>query len=240
MSVTGSLGQGFLKGSVRAGLAVLALTAAATMAQANPLNGTFNITIYQESTGGALITDAREQANPSNPMLTTAGDQKASGTYTGNLDFNIGSGGTNTIGAFFASGGGTTSAGLAPALGLQLSTGGFDVTTLFQISGTSLSALQGFITHDDGIGLFNNTKTLVTPVGDEAPTASETTNYSLPAGSWALYYIEANGLPAVLDFEFNPGNAGSTPLPAALPLFATGLGLLGVFGRRRKQKLLAA
>ena len=36
----------------------------------------------------------------------------------------------------------------------------------------------------------------------------------------------------------NEGNA--TPLPAALPLFATGLGALGLLGWRRKRKDAAA
>jgi hypothetical protein len=36
------------------------------------------------------------------------------------------------------------------------------------------------------------------------------------------------------------GNAGTTPLPAALPLFATGLGALGLLGWRRKRKNAAA
>jgi hypothetical protein len=35
------------------------------------------------------------------------------------------------------------------------------------------------------------------------------------------------------------GTVGSTPLPAALPLFATGLGAIGLFGWRRKRKCAA-
>jgi len=38
-------------------------------------------------------------------------------------------------------------------------------------------------------------------------------------------------------FTFN--NVTTTPLPAALPLFAGGLGLVGMFARRRKQKASA-
>jgi len=33
---------------------------------------------------------------------------------------------------------------------------------------------------------------------------------------------------------------GTTPLPAALPLFATGLGAMGLFGWRRRRKNAAA
>ena len=36
------------------------------------------------------------------------------------------------------------------------------------------------------------------------------------------------------------GQGGETPLPAALPLFATGLGALGLLGWRRKRKAAAA
>jgi hypothetical protein len=35
-------------------------------------------------------------------------------------------------------------------------------------------------------------------------------------------------------------NATVTPLPAAFPLFATGLGALGLFGWRRRRKAVAA
>jgi hypothetical protein len=40
-----------------------------------------------------------------------------------------------------------------------------------------------------------------------------------------------------LTYVFDP--VSQTPLPAALPLFATGLGALGVIGRRRKKKSAA-
>lgn len=39
---------------------------------------------------------------------------------------------------------------------------------------------------------------------------------------------------------FTPLSGGATPIPAALPLFATGLGALGLFGWRRKRKNTAA
>jgi hypothetical protein len=46
------------------------------------------------------------------------------------------------------------------------------------------------------------------------------------------------GISPPLDIQF--GTAAVTPLPAALPLFATGLGAMGLFGWRRKRKNTAA
>ncbi len=48
------------------------------------------------------------------------------------------------------------------------------------------------------------------------------------------------GGPATVDYSINislPNGAYVTPLPAALPLFATGLGALGLLGWRRKRRL---
>jgi len=40
--------------------------------------------------------------------------------------------------------------------------------------------------------------------------------------------------------NFNFNDVAATPLPAALPLFAGGIGLIGLLARRRKRKALAA
>jgi hypothetical protein len=44
--------------------------------------------------------------------------------------------------------------------------------------------------------------------------------------------------PALIDLKKDPPTA-VTPLPGALPLFATGLGALGLLGWRRKRKAAA-
>ena len=45
---------------------------------------------------------------------------------------------------------------------------------------------------------------------------------------------------ATNNLEFAPTTVPETPVPAALPLFATGLGAMGLFGWRRKRKNVAA
>jgi len=66
-----------------------------------------------------------------------------------------------------------------------------------------------------------------------------------PHGDWFLNVFNvANGSGKLLDqsdiveIAVGPGDpTGSTPLPAALPLFATGLGALGLLGWRRRRRL---
>ena len=68
------------------------------------------------------------------------------------------------------------------------------------------------------------------------------------AGTFGVEYVNGINFGSLsTDQEGNPDNFGTytvsvttTPLPAALPLFAGGLGLLGLFGRRRKQAEAAA
>jgi hypothetical protein len=53
-------------------------------------------------------------------------------------------------------------------------------------------------------------------------------------------FDNANRFTDFLHFSGTIENITPTPLPAALPLFATGLGALGLLGWRRKRKAQAA
>jgi hypothetical protein len=77
--------------------------------------------------------------------------------------------------------------------------------------------------------------------------SSGSANYStiLGPGSYllTLFYADRDQVAAYLDFSVDTVGVnlqGTTPLPAALPLFASGLGALGLLGWRRKRKALAA
>jgi hypothetical protein len=89
------------------------------------------------------------------------------------------------------------------------------------------STLTGTINHDDGISVFLN-NVMLTSLADAAPTVVAPTSVSVGPGAAQLWYVEANGLPAVLDAQFlNPlTRTALVPEPASLTLF--GLGLLGL------------
>jgi hypothetical protein len=51
--------------------------------------------------------------------------------------------------------------------------------------------------------------------------------------------LPGRGSSEAINFNFSVDVIGQSPLPAALPLFATSLGALGLLGRRRKRKAQA-
>jgi len=67
-----------------------------------------------------------------------------------------------------------------------------------------------------------------------------------PQQEYVIYYDASAGTDAIADFDIPGGNVGAeygtfnvtlvTPIPGAMPLFATGLGALGLLGWRRKRK----
>jgi hypothetical protein len=74
---------------------------------------------------------------------------------------------------------------------------------------------------------------------EEQTNGGEPVVYNSVGDAW-----QAPGGPATVtggEFaDFNAANVNATPLPAALPLFATVLGGMGVFGWRKKRKDVAA
>jgi opacity protein-like surface antigen len=99
-------------------------------------------------------------------------------------------------------------------------------------------------TDDLDIGNANDTLTVDNFTG-AGSYLSGPTNYDVPfsiaytAGSYDVYLELADG-PDPENSVSLVSAISATPLPAALPLFAGGLGVLGLFGRRRKQKALDA
>jgi hypothetical protein len=60
------------------------------------------------------------------------------------------------------------------------------------------------------------------------------TNLTGPPGTTAIDAFGINASGQIVGAYVS--NLPATPLPATLPLFATGLGALGLFGRRRKRR----
>jgi hypothetical protein len=95
-----------------------------------------------------------------------------------------------------------------------------------------------------GLGANDNLLFSSTPQLDEGGFAFETADggiwqiqYGGPDNGYVLW-SNNDGLEAVFD-SFN-ATLVATPLPAALPLFAGSLGVMGLFGWRRKRKAAAS
>ena len=156
----------------------------------------------------------------------------------GPINFALPAGGTNNIPGFFATAGTTLSATDCPSACQTnvLSTGGFANVTIMEFTFTDTSTETFSVQHDDGVSLFDITTSSgnLLPASAAAPTTLRTDSIVIQPGTYQLWYAEVNGLPATLQ-----ATSTVVPLPAALPLFASGLLGLGLLGCRRKKKAVA-
>ena len=160
-------------------------------------------------------------------------------TFSVNSPFNFS--GTNvTVGTWLASSGAFGIVQNTPGTLTSLMDNG-SVGTLLNFTGNvSVTNGQMFtVTHDDGLTLIIGGVNLGFNPGPTAPVVT-TATYTGPTGNFPfqLVYGECCQGPAVLQVDLPFQSA--VPLPAALPLFATGLGLMGLLGWRRKRKAQAA
>jgi hypothetical protein len=218
-----------------AALALIGGTVSVSGANATPLDVFANVTIWNYVNNpngtvvpsGGQITDANQQALPSNPAALTV--PVYTGTYTGPINWVNEGAGTTELGTWLALAGGVFSGDIS-TLHQTLSSAPFAATTLIDFTFTIGAHDSGQIKHDDGMSIFDSTN-LVNFVNSSLPTSPINTAFDLLPGTYNLWYVQANGLPADLVMDVTSSEA--VPEPGTLALFGLGLAGLGFLRRRR-------
>lgn len=242
----------FAKLGLLSGVSAIALFAAVgcasaatvTILQSNAWSGSNDpaapagVTLLPLGTGGpnALVTTSSVVSDGVTATFS-GGSNPNSGEYAGNTSGQSSSpfGSNNSTLDYFEAGG----------------TNGV-VTLTWSTAQTSLTMLWGTVDGETGRNvLLSNGMTITgsTILADCGTTACGNGFGGTLSGAYDVY-LTITGLgsftsatfsdSAASAFEFDVAIPTTTPLPAALPLFAGGLGMMGLLGRRRKRKAAAA
>jgi len=202
-------------------------------AAAAPLSGLFDVQAVNVI--GSNYTGSQASITNFTALFGADGNASASFAYLGALDFQTNTpDNSTTVASWFQSGGGEMSADTefsarqlsSPDITTGTATTTFFLFTLLQ----TLEASEFSVRHDDGMTVYENGSLIGGFLG---PNDVRTTNIDGYAGGVLQFlYVATNGDPSVFKVDVT-----AVPVPAALPLLATGLGLVGYVARRRRRAL---
>lgn len=218
-----------VKNAALAGALVVGLSAAAEAAITNVTGNIYRFTNSPQNADQSTL----------NTILGSLGSSTADPNYfVGQLasnSINFFSGGVGTPGllsTFLAPAGATfTQDGglVSNAASYTLSAPGFAYATFFDLTFTLTQNAIVSIEHDDGIQLLRDGAVLP-DFNSPSPTNEATQTGTLAAGTYRLFYVEANGDPSIL--RATAENV-AVPEPATLAIFGAALAGIGALRRRR-------